>query len=203
MTSFQSKLHWDCFLPHIHKITWNGYCSEETDYLHLHSASLMQTVNSSETLLPRPHVILTYTTLCLSTTVKNWSKKHSGWLIQKKTELEVPHYVLNQHWCRLLHFAPNLCYSSHCLVKWNNKVKGYNKTKSCKPFWNAKCYQFYIYRWTYSQHNYTRYMQLPKQKWKKYHNYISHWTWQILTVTAFHSTHMFINLLVNKLYFEL
>jgi hypothetical protein len=29
MTSFQSKRHWDCFLPHRHKITWNGYCSEE------------------------------------------------------------------------------------------------------------------------------------------------------------------------------
>ena len=51
-------------------------------------------------------------------------------------------------------------------VKWNNKVKGYNKTKSCNPFWNAKCYEFYIYRWIYRQHNYPRYTQLPKQKWK-------------------------------------
>ena len=70
-----------------------------------------------------------------------------------------------------------------------NQGKGYNKTKSCKPFWNAKCYQFYIYRWIYSQHNYPRYMQLPKHKWNKYHNYIYHWTWQILTATVFHSTH--------------
>jgi hypothetical protein len=29
-------------------------------------------------------------------------------------------------------------------VKWNKKVKGYNKTKSCKPFWNAKCYEMYL-----------------------------------------------------------
>ena len=25
MTSFQSKRHWDCFLPHRYKITWIGY----------------------------------------------------------------------------------------------------------------------------------------------------------------------------------
>ena len=30
----------------------------------------------------------------------------------------------------LLHFAPQLSYGIYCLVKWNNKVKGYNKTKS-------------------------------------------------------------------------
>jgi hypothetical protein len=30
-------------------------------------------------------------------------------------------------------------------VKWNKKVKGYNKTKCCRPFWNAKCYEFYIH----------------------------------------------------------
>jgi len=66
--------------------------------------------------------------------------------------------------------------------------KKYNKTKSCKSFWNAKCYEFYIYRWIYSQHNYQRYMQLPKQEWKN-DNYINHWTWQILTATVFYSTH--------------
>jgi hypothetical protein len=39
MTSFQTKKYWDCFLPQRHKITWNGYCSEETDYLHLQNTS--------------------------------------------------------------------------------------------------------------------------------------------------------------------
>ena len=44
----------------------------------------MQTVNSSETLLPRSHVILTNTTLCLFITVKTWNKKPTGWFIQEK-----------------------------------------------------------------------------------------------------------------------
>jgi len=71
-------------------------------------------------------------------------------------------------------------------MKQESKI--YNKTKSCKPFWNAKCYEFYIYRWIYSQHKYPRYMQLPKQEWKN-DNHIHHWTWQILTATVIHSTH--------------
>ena len=93
------------------------------------------------------------------------------------------------HDVMLLHFAPQLSYCIYCLVKWNNKVKGYNTTKNCKPFWNAKCFEFYIHRWIYSQHNFPRYMQLPKQKWNKYDNYIYHWTWQMRTATVFHSTH--------------
>jgi len=79
------------------------------------------------------------------------------------------------------------CCTVHCSelrfvlpVKWNRTVKGYNKTKCCKPFWNTKCYEFYPHRWTYCQHNYPRYMQLWKQKWNKYDNYIYHWTWQIV-----------------------
>ena len=39
MTSFQSKKHCNCVLPHRHKIIQNGYCSAETDYIHLQSAS--------------------------------------------------------------------------------------------------------------------------------------------------------------------
>ena len=70
-------------------------------------------------------------------------------------------------------------------MKQESKI--YNKIKSCKSFWNAKCYEFYIYRWIYSQHNYPRYMQLPKQEWKN-DNHIHHWTWQILTATVIHST---------------
>jgi hypothetical protein len=34
-----NQKEWDCFLPQRHKITWNGYCSEETDYLHLQNTS--------------------------------------------------------------------------------------------------------------------------------------------------------------------
>jgi hypothetical protein len=50
-----------------------------------------------------------------------------------------------------LHFAPILCYSFYYLVKWNNKVKGCTYIKSCKPFWNAKCWEFYICRYTTTQ----------------------------------------------------
>ena len=120
---------------------------------------------------------------------EKWSKKPSRWFMQEKLNYK---YTLcsepTLHDVMLLHFAPHLSYSFHRFVKWNNKAKGYNKTKSCKPFWNAKCYQFYIYRRIYSQHNYPKYMELPKQKWNKYHNSIYHWTWQILTATVFQST---------------
>ena len=123
----------------------------------------MQTVNSSETLLPRPHVIQTYTTLCLFTTVKTWSKKTSGWFMQEKLNYK---YTLcsepTVHDVMLLHFAPHLSYGFYYLAKRTTK---YNITKSCKPFWNAKCYELYICRWIYIQHNYPRYMQLhPKNE---------------------------------------
>ena len=55
----------------------------------------MQTVNSSETLLPRPHVILTYMTLCLLVSVK--LKQKTQWMVHaEKIELQEPHYVLKQ-----------------------------------------------------------------------------------------------------------
>jgi hypothetical protein len=54
----------------------------------------MQTVNSSETLLSRLYVILTYT-LCLFTNVK--SRRKTLWMVHPgKSELNVPHYVHNQ-----------------------------------------------------------------------------------------------------------
>ena len=63
-------------------------------------------------------------------------------------------FLTNIAWCNV----PALCTPSELLfllpVKWNKKVKGYNKTKSCQSFWNAKCYAFYTYRWIYCQHNY-------------------------------------------------
>ena len=99
----------------------------------------MQTVNSSETLLPRPHVILTYTTLFIHHCEK-LKKKPSGWFMQKK--LKYRNHIMfwtNIAWCNVTKLPPHLSYSFHCLIKWNNKEKGYNKYKSCKPTWNAKC----------------------------------------------------------------
>ena len=116
-----------------------------------------------------------------------------------KTELQV-HIMFwtNTAWCNVT----SLCTTPELRFllphQTNSKVKGYNITKSCKPFWNAKCYEFYIYRWIYSQHNYPKYMQLRKQKWNKYHNYIYHWTWQILIPIVFHSTHV-VHKFENKL----
>ena len=176
-TQIQNNMEWILF--------WRDRISPSSECL-----LKMQTVNSSETLLPRPHVILTNTTLCIFTMLKTWSKNPSGWFMQEKLNYQ---YTLcsepTLHDVMLLHFAPHLSYGFYCLIKWNNKIKGYNKTKSCKPFWNAKCYELYICRWIYSQHNYPRYMQLPKQKPNKYDNYTYHWTWQILTAIIFHSTH--------------
>jgi len=78
----------------------------------------MHTVNSSETLPPGPHVILTYTTLCLFTTLKTWSKKPSGWFMKEKLYYK---YTLcsepTLHDVMLLHFAPQLSYGFYYLVK--------------------------------------------------------------------------------------
>jgi len=122
----------------------------------------MQTVIYSETLLPRPQVLPTYTTSCLFTTVKHQSKKHSGWFMEEKVNYSTT-------LCSEQTVHDVCCCTVHCSelrfvlpVKWNKKVNGYNKTKSCKPFWNAKCYEFYTYGSIYCQHNYPWYMQLPK-----------------------------------------
>ena len=158
--------NWDCFLPQRHKKTWNAFCSGETDYLLLQCLLKMQTVNSSETLPPRPHVTLPYTTLFThhcETEAKNIAEGscRKNWITRTTLCSEQ-----TLHDVMLLYFAPHLSYGFYCLIKGNNKVKGYNNTNTCNPFWNANCYQFYTYRWIYSQHNYPRYTQLPKQKWK-------------------------------------
>ena len=118
-TQKQNKLEWILF--------WRKRLPPSSEHL-----LKTQRAIYSETLLPRSHVILTYT-LCLFTTVKNWSKKQ--WMVHGGiTELQIPHYVLNQHsmmYVAALAALPS--YSIYYLVKWNNKVKGYNKTKSCKP----------------------------------------------------------------------
>jgi len=98
------------------------------------------------------------------TTVKKWSQKlvdgsyKKNWIMSTTLSSEPTlHDVMS------LYFATYLNYGFHYLVRWSNKVKGYNKTKNWKPFQKAKSYELYIYRWIYSQHNYPRYMQLPKQ----------------------------------------
>ena len=92
------------------------------------------------------------------------SKQKTQWTFMQE-KLNYKYHIMfwtNTAWCNVA----ALCTPSELRfilpVKWN-KVKGYNKTKSCKPFQNAKCYEFYIYRWIYCQHNYPRYMQLPKK----------------------------------------
>ena len=126
----------------------------------------MKTVIYSEALLPRSHVILTYTTLFIHHCKK--TKQTTQWMVHAgKTELQVPHYVLNQ---KCMMYVAVLWTPSELQFllprQINKKVKGYNKTKSRKPFWNAKCHEFCTYRWIYCQHNYPRCMPLPKQKWK-------------------------------------
>ena len=86
-TQTQNKLEWVLF--------WGNRISSSC-------LLKMQTVNSFETLLTRPHVILTYTTICLFTTVKNWSKKTSGWFMQEKQNYKY-HIMFwtNIAWCNV------------------------------------------------------------------------------------------------------
>ena len=67
----------------------------------------------------------------------------------------------------LLHFAPHLSYGVYCIVKWNNKVKGCNKTTSCKAFRNAKCYEFYITEMDLESTQLPKTHATPKTKIKK------------------------------------
>jgi len=142
-TLTQNNLQWILF--------WRNRLPPSSEHL-----LKMQTVIYSETLLPRPQVLPTYTTLCLFTTIKNWSKKHSGWFMEEKlnysTTLCSEHTVHDVCCCTVQRSELRFVQP----VKWNKTVKGYNKTKSCKPFWNTKCYEFYIYRWIYCQHIYPR-----------------------------------------------
>ena len=111
-------------------------------------------------------------------------RKHSGLFMEEKVNYSTT-------LCSEQTVHDVCCCTVHCSelrfvlpVKWNKIVNGYNKTKSCKPFWNTKCYVFYTYGSIYCQHNYPRYMQLPKQKWNKYQKYIYQWPWQIVTATV-------------------
>jgi hypothetical protein len=108
-TQSQNNLEWIPF--------WRNRLPPSSEYL-----LKIQTVIYSETLLPRPHVILTYTTLCLFATVKNWSKKQSGWFMQEK--LNYKYHIMfwtNTACCMLLHFAPILCYGLYCLSNGTTK----------------------------------------------------------------------------------
>jgi len=150
---------------------------------------MMQPAIYYGTLLPIPHVILTYTTLCLFTTVKTWSTKHSGWSMHEKLNYK---YALGSeptpHDVMLLHFAPLLSYGLYCLVKWNNKVTGYNKTKVEKHSETQNVMgSTYIDGFTVNTTAQVT-CNSQKQKWNKYDNYIYHWSWQILTANVCHST---------------
>jgi len=77
----------------------------------------MQTRNSSETLLPRPHVILTKKPLFIHHCEK-LKHKTSGRFMQENLNYK---YTLcsepTLHDVMLLHFAPDLSYGFYCLVK--------------------------------------------------------------------------------------
>jgi len=102
-TQTQNNLEWILF--------WGNRLSPSSECL-----LKMQTVNSSETLLPRPHVILTYT-LCLFTTVKNWSKKPSGWFMQEKLNYKYTwRSESTLHDVMSLYYAPHVSYGFYYLV---------------------------------------------------------------------------------------
>jgi len=108
-TQTQNNLEWILF--------WGNRLSPSSECL-----LKMQTVNSSETLLTRPHVILTYTTISLFTTVETWSKKTSGRFMQEKLTYK---YTLcsesTLHHVMSMHFAPHLSYGFYCLIKRTKK----------------------------------------------------------------------------------
>jgi len=119
-TQTQNNLEWTLF--------WRNRLPPSSECL-----LKMQTVYSSETLLARPHVILTYTTLCSFTTVKNWSKKPTVWFMQEKMNCKYHiTFWTNTAW----HNVATLCTTSElqfvlpCQTK--NKVKGYNITKAAR-----------------------------------------------------------------------
>ena len=91
-------------------------------------------------------------------------QKTSWWFTQEKLNYKyhIMFWTNTDVGCCTLH---HICIPVSTALS-NETIKAYSKIKSCKPFLNAKCYQFYIYRWIYSQYIYPRYMQLPKQKWK-------------------------------------
>ena len=97
-------------------------------------------------------------------------------------------------WC----WAPLLCYSFFYLLKWNKKVKRYNKIKSSQPFKNAECWEFYICRGICSQHNYPTHMQFSTHKQNKY-KYIYHQTWHFWYLLFFTTNTMFFNLLTKTM----
>ena len=116
-TQTQNNLHWILF--------WRKRLPLFSDHL-----LKMETGISSETLLPRPQVLPTYTTSYLFTTVKHRSKKHSGCFMEEKvnysttlcSEQTVHDVCCCTVHCSELQFVPP--------VNWNKEVKGYNKTKT-------------------------------------------------------------------------
>jgi len=127
-----------------------------------------QAVYSFETLVPRSHVILTYTILCFFTTMKTWSKDlqnisdnnvaGSYW---ENWMTSITLFSLPTQYLMLQCFAPLPHYSFLYFTKWNKKGKRYNKFKTSRPFT--------------SHHKCQSYMKLSTNEWNKY-NYIYHQT---------------------------
>ena len=143
------------------------------------SDSLLKTqaVYSSETLLPRPHVILTYTILCFFTTMKTWSEEL--WNINDKsvdgscwenwmTSITLFYLLPTQH-LMLQCFAQLLCYSFFYFPEWNKTGKRYNEITTSRPFWNAKYVDGFTVNTSVSN------MKVSTNEWNKY-NYIYHQT---------------------------
>ena len=159
--------NWDCFLPQRHKknfeciLFWRNRLSPSSVPPEDANSKFLWNTATQTTCYPTLHHIM-FTHHC-ETEAKNIAEGscRKNWITRTTLCSEQ-----TLHDVMLLYFAPHLSYGFYCLIKGNNKVKGYNNTKTCNPFWNANCYQFYTYRWIYSQHNYPRYTQLPKQKWK-------------------------------------
>ena len=135
-----------------------------------------------QTLLPRPHVILTQTTLCFYTTVRTWSKNLKN-IIDKSVDgscwenwmISVTLFSLRTHFLMPQCFAPLLCYSFFYIPKWNKKGKIHNKIITSRSFWNTKFCEFCICTWIYSKQNCHSYMKLLTHFCNKY-NYIYHQT---------------------------
>jgi len=131
MTSLQTKRHWDCFLPHRHKITCIGYSSEETDYLYLQKTSWRckqefpwkHCYPDHKFSQPTPHHICSplWNTEAKNTVDASWRK---NWIT-------VPHCVLNRQ-CMMCVAAlcTVLSYGLYCLSNGTRKQMDITKLKA-------------------------------------------------------------------------
>jgi hypothetical protein len=93
-------------------------------------------------------------------------KQKTQWMVHAgKTELQVPNYVLDQH-CMM--YVAALCTPSELQFVLHRQMKQEIQKDSRKPepasHSEKQNIEFHTYRWIYSEQNYQRYMQLPKEK---------------------------------------